>query len=201
MNPDECPGRSYRLPVFRGLEPFPKSGRQDLNLRPPGPQPERSGFVRRRSAHKSHVSDAELPSVVLSLIPGLRPVGLTRDEPPRSPPDVRRSAAGVRTEGKHSRRSQTRGIDPVAVGRPLFSRSHPCRSSRHRRCSRRWAKARASTCSSPVRATSGGGCAWSRRASRRDAELEAVRRVGASSLIGDTPVLKQHRGGLTTAVL
>jgi len=41
----------------------------------------------------------------------------------------------------------------------------------------------------------------SRRASRRDAELEAVRRVGASSLIGDTPVLKQHRGGLTTAVL
>ena len=63
------------------------------------------------------------------------------------------------------------------------------------------AKARASTCSSPVRAASGGECAWSRRASGRDAELEAVRLVGASSLIGDTPVLKQHRGGLTTAVL
>jgi hypothetical protein len=50
-----------------------KSGRQDLNLRPPGPQPEESGYVGRDSALYSDVGASELLSVALALDPGLHP--------------------------------------------------------------------------------------------------------------------------------
>jgi hypothetical protein len=54
--------------------PFASIGRQDLNLRPPGPQPERSRRTRCSSVLRSHLSCAELVSVALSSFPGLNPV-------------------------------------------------------------------------------------------------------------------------------
>ncbi len=48
--PRRMPYPPHRVPAFRVLEPFTRSGRQDLNLRPPGPQPERSRRTRCHSA-------------------------------------------------------------------------------------------------------------------------------------------------------
>jgi hypothetical protein len=50
------------------------SGRQDLNLRPPGPQPERFGYVRRCAVVLSGLSCFELPSLVLTLHPVCTPL-------------------------------------------------------------------------------------------------------------------------------
>ena len=50
-----------------------RSGRQDLNLRPPGPQPERSSRARSDSALYSGLSCSEWLSVALNLAPGLDP--------------------------------------------------------------------------------------------------------------------------------
>ena len=52
---------------------FVGSGRQDLNLRPPGPQPDRTGSEDFSSALQSEIGVAELLTVALSLIPGLIP--------------------------------------------------------------------------------------------------------------------------------
>ena len=46
------------------------------NQRPPGPQPEGSGYVGRDSALYSDVGASELLSVALALDPGLRPVAV-----------------------------------------------------------------------------------------------------------------------------
>ena len=56
-----------------------RSGRQDLNLRPPGPQPERSRRIRWDSALYSGMSCCELGSVALNLHPRLHPVGDSDD--------------------------------------------------------------------------------------------------------------------------
>ena len=58
-----------------------ESGRQDLNLRPPGPQPEGSGCTRADSASGAGSSCSELPSVALNLDPGLDPATLARTAP------------------------------------------------------------------------------------------------------------------------
>jgi hypothetical protein len=50
-------------------------GRQDLNLRPPGPQPEGSGCVGTIQLSRAGSSCPELLSVALNLDPGLDPVG------------------------------------------------------------------------------------------------------------------------------
>ena len=56
------------------VEYFVRSGRQDLNLRPPGPQPEGSGRTRSASALWTGFTWAELGSVALKFHPGMHPV-------------------------------------------------------------------------------------------------------------------------------
>jgi hypothetical protein len=69
------PGPSLRrFSKDRDLQDF-ESGRQDLNLRPPGPQPEGSGCVGADQPSRAGSSCPELVSVALSLDPGLDPVG------------------------------------------------------------------------------------------------------------------------------
>jgi hypothetical protein len=55
-----------------------QSGRQDLNLRPPGPQPERSRRTQWDSVLYSDLSCSELASVALNLHPRLHPLGRER---------------------------------------------------------------------------------------------------------------------------
>jgi hypothetical protein len=60
--------------VPRITRAFVTSGRQDLNLRPPGPQPEQSRLIRCVSASFRAIQAPECPSVALNLHPGLHPV-------------------------------------------------------------------------------------------------------------------------------
>ena len=113
---------------------FLASGRQDLNLRPPGPQPERSRRTHCCSALRGDLSCPELPSVALNLDPELDPVhNCARDcasprqanrvrAPHSAPPTYspmhparNRAVAGSRTTA--SRALRQRGID--AFGRRL----------------------------------------------------------------------------------
>jgi hypothetical protein len=50
-----------------------ESGRQDLNLRPPGPQPERPGVPEGIRLSRAGSSCSELRAVVVNLDPGLDP--------------------------------------------------------------------------------------------------------------------------------
>jgi len=63
-------GRSQNTAFSRA---FLRSGRQDLNLRPPGPQPERSRRTGCDSALSGGLSCSDLCSVALSLDPGWTP--------------------------------------------------------------------------------------------------------------------------------
>ena len=54
---------------------FLQSGRQDLNLRPPGPQPEGSGAAQSDAPISAGISVSGLLSVSLNLFPALFPVG------------------------------------------------------------------------------------------------------------------------------
>src|SRR5918994_4851431 len=79
--------------------PGPESERQDLNLRPPGPQPERSRRTTCDSALWSDLSCSELGSVALDLDPGLDPVRFHTRVRRRPEPSASRGAAGRRASG------------------------------------------------------------------------------------------------------
>jgi hypothetical protein len=87
-----------------------ESGRQDLNLRPPGPQPARSGLVRRSSALQSDARFPELISVSPKSLPGLLPRVETGMERGRirgpcgrveAPPGATRGPYGALLEAVH----------------------------------------------------------------------------------------------------
>ena len=65
---------------------FLRSGRQDLNLRPPGPQPERSRRTRCDSPLYGGLSCCELCSVALNLHPRLHPADSPWRDAGRPPP-------------------------------------------------------------------------------------------------------------------
>ena len=68
--PASCSTREYG-----NLHAFQQSGRQDLNLRPPGPQPGGSGAPQSDAPMSAGISVSGLLSVSLSLFPVLFPVG------------------------------------------------------------------------------------------------------------------------------
>ena len=67
---EAVPARTRKAPLYRACL---SSGRQDLNLRPPGPQPDQSGSVRLDSALYVSMRCAALSPVALSLDPELDP--------------------------------------------------------------------------------------------------------------------------------
>ena len=133
------PPREAKRPALAGL--CYRSGRQDLNLRPPGPQPERSRRTRCSSAVSSGLSRSELGSIALNWIPVLIPVRgrsstpTARDTgtpPSRATDRARRPAREPVTTGTHARTCAARGRP-----RPRLLRAQDRAMARPGRASRR----------------------------------------------------------------
>ena len=88
-----------------------------MNLRPPGPQPERSRRIRADSAVYSGLSCSELPSVALNLDPGLDPV--RRPTSPHRTGSRSGGPANVTTRHQDGAFRWSGGNMPIATGIPV----------------------------------------------------------------------------------